>query len=228
MSSRQPKKKKAKGSLVKSRPRAPPAGKRKRESAFPELDEGADIFHDAGQAEKQAAADSEPEEEAQETAEEKRLRLGMCRSARVPVLCHASRMHPASRYDTLHKRAASFEVRISREEMKLADATQSMRPSYCILVKQSADVVALQGVSTSRAACLALQPKRTCSGSASWTPRSGAATMRRTMKEEGESAMRGCRSGCDKKLWRSDCQPPRQSSTTVASFTIGRWESPAE
>ena len=78
MSSRQPTRKKAKGSLVKSGTRAPPGGKRKREPAFPDLDDGADIFHDAGQAEKQVAADSEPEEEAQETAEEKRLRLGMC------------------------------------------------------------------------------------------------------------------------------------------------------
>ncbi len=89
---------------MKSRLRAPPAGKRKRESAFLDLDEGADIFHDAGQAEKQAAADSEPEEEAQETAEEKRLRLGTRRSAHAPVLRHILRLRHASRYDSLHKR----------------------------------------------------------------------------------------------------------------------------
>jgi len=81
MSSRQPKKAKRKNSLVKTRtPRAPPTGKRQREPDYADADDGADIFHDVQQPDRQAAADSDSDQEAQETAEGKRLRLGACGS----------------------------------------------------------------------------------------------------------------------------------------------------
>lgn len=68
--------------------KGPPGGKRKRGSVgdtLPDFEDQQDVFHDS---DREKASDDESEEELQETAEEKRLRLGEPMPGRKPRMKH--------------------------------------------------------------------------------------------------------------------------------------------
>ena len=189
MSSRQPKKAKRKNSLVKTRPRAPPTGKRQREPDYADADDGADIFHDVQQPDRQAAADSDSDQEAQETAEGKRLRLGAC----VSCVCGLCPLPSDS-----HVYAICLQMLVHDRQSPLRLARSCACVQFCILCCSTA---AINFLLDDCAASCWLQPRRTSRECGSWTPPSAAATrMRTTMREA--SGTPSCRSACAAKLWR--------------------------